>query len=280
MEVVGDQWIMKGCRWNSPGCVHTAGELSELIGQLGFLPLFSNSIPGFSVEEHTTPSAWWSGDPEYDPWEWRQLLSEEPGLAYGKFFARKAGFISKEWFPVFANYRRNGYDFDALNDDGLVPFRNRKLIDVFGLDDQMIGKEILSCELKAAAGFGKNGEKNFEGTVTDLQMQTYLVMSSFRRRQNRRGEEYGWSLAALETPETKWGYDFVTSGYAASPDEAWKKIAEQMKRFYPTAEEKSVWQMLGIRYPGESGCMRRGRQHTGCINNSGMGQRQKELEEN
>ena len=251
MEVIGDQWIMKGCDWDSQACVHTTEELVKLIAEIGFLPLFSNGIPGLSVEEHTAPGTWWSGYAETDPWEWRQILAADPRVAYGKFFDKKAGFVSKEWFPVFANYRRNGYDFDALNDDGLVPYRSRKIMDRFALDEQMAGKELLSCELKTEAGFGKNGEKNFEGVITELQMQTYLIMSDFRQKQNRRGQGYGWFLAVLATPETKWGYDFVTSDYASAPQESWRRILEQVNRFCPDADEKKVRQMLGIRYPGE-----------------------------
>ena len=251
MEVVGDLWVIKGCDRNSPECVHTTEELVKLIDQIGFLPLFSNTVPGFSAEEHTASVTWWTGDPESDPWEWRQILASDPGIAYGKFFDRKAGFISKRWFPDFANYRRNGYDFDALADDGLVPFRNRKIMETFTLDERMAGKELLSCELKTAAGFGKGGEKNFEGTVTELQMQTYLIMSDFRQKQNKRGEGYGWFLAMLETPETKWGYDFVTSGYTTTPEESWRKIKKQLKAFFPGTSEKAVRQLLGIRYPGE-----------------------------
>ena len=41
-----------------------------------------------------------------------------PQCIYGKFFHKKTGYISVEWFPHFANYRREGYDFDALYDDG------------------------------------------------------------------------------------------------------------------------------------------------------------------
>ena len=252
MEVVNNEWIMKACTWDSPACLHSPEELIGLIEEVGFLPLFSNSIPGFSAEEHTWEKGWWSGDPACDPWEWRQVLAGHPRVAYGKFFDRKAGFISKQWFPVFANYRRNGYDFDALYDDGLVPFRNRKVMDVFALDEQMRGRRVLSCELKTEAGFGKNGEKNYEGTVTDLQMQTYLLIGDFRQKQNRRGEGYGWHLAVLETPETKWGYDFITSEYAADPELSWKIIREQMKRLYPTASEKNIRKMLGIRYPGKA----------------------------
>ena len=53
-------------------------------------------------------------------------------VAYGKFFNKKAGFISLEWFPWFANFRRDGYDFDARWEDGLAGYRNKKIMDIFG----------------------------------------------------------------------------------------------------------------------------------------------------
>ena len=59
------------------------------------LPLFKNEIDGFSAEEHTSALYWWSGDPEQDPWEWRELIARSGQAAYGKFFGKKAGFISK-----------------------------------------------------------------------------------------------------------------------------------------------------------------------------------------
>ena len=113
METVNGVWYMKGCAPTDPGCLRSANALERLIQEVGFLPLFSNEIPGFSVEEHTAAEAWWTGDPETDPWEWRIQLASRPGLAYGKFFDRKAGYLSADWFPDFANYRRSGYDFDG-----------------------------------------------------------------------------------------------------------------------------------------------------------------------
>ena len=50
------------------------------------------------------PDNFWSGDPSIDPWEWRGILAARGNVAYGKFFNRTAGFISREWFPIFANY--------------------------------------------------------------------------------------------------------------------------------------------------------------------------------
>ena len=67
-------WIIRGLKLEDPACLKTPEELACYIRQVGFLPLFANSIPGFSVEEHTASRFWWSGVTEHDPWEWRRIL--------------------------------------------------------------------------------------------------------------------------------------------------------------------------------------------------------------
>ena len=240
---------MLGC--GAEDALHTVSDCAAFIHKVGFIPLFSNSIPGFSIEEHTMASQWWTEDPETDPWVWRQLLSSDPVIAYGKFFGRNAGFISKEFFPTFANYRRNGYDFDALFEDELASYREKKIMDVFELDDESVGRQIMSSEVKQLAGFSKDGgEKNFEGVLTDLQMQTYLIMGDFCQKKNKKGVPYGWYIAVMETPETKWGREFVASAYAEDPAESWQKIITHMKKFFPEASDDQLQKLLGIKYPG------------------------------
>jgi hypothetical protein len=168
-------WMMYGVDENDPECIHTVEEAIENINRLGFLPLFKNDIPGFSLEERTVADYWWSGDEKRDPWEWREIIARSGEVAYGKFFDKKAGFISKKWFPYFANYRREGYDFDALWDDEKASLRQKKIMDLFEKEN-----ELYSFEVKKKAGFGKGGEKNFEGTMAKLQMQTYLCVRDFR----------------------------------------------------------------------------------------------------
>ena len=70
-------------------------------------------------------------NPEKDPWMWRAIIAKKHDIVYGKFFANKAGFISRKWFPVFANYRRDGYDFDALFEDEKAPYKHKKIMDFF-----------------------------------------------------------------------------------------------------------------------------------------------------
>lgn len=70
---------MDGCSPDDPNRLNTPEDLIELLRSVGFLPLFSNGIRGFSVEEHVPASNWWTG--EYsDPWTWRHVLSSHLDL--------------------------------------------------------------------------------------------------------------------------------------------------------------------------------------------------------
>ncbi len=46
--------------------LQTSSDLKILVEEIGFLPLFHNAIPGFSVEELTSPSSWFDGQ-DHDP---------------------------------------------------------------------------------------------------------------------------------------------------------------------------------------------------------------------
>ena len=232
-------WIMHGLRASDPGCIRSPEQLEDYLDEVGFLPLFQNEIPGFSVEEHTQPGYWWSGDERRDPWEWRAILAAGDRVAYGKFFNKKAGFISKAWLPYFINSRRDGYDFDARWEDEKASYRQKRIMDQFGEDT-----ELFSFELKELAGFGKGGEKNFEGVVTDLQMELYLCVREFRRRCNKRGEPYGWAIAVYSRPEHLWGYEFASGAYGEAPETSGERILTQMRKLYPNVSEKVLKKII------------------------------------
>jgi hypothetical protein len=238
-------WIMYGVEWNDPECLHTVEEAENYINKVGFLPLFKNEIPGFSLEERTVPEFWWSGDRERDPWEWREIIARRGKVAYGKFFDRKAGFISKEWMPRFLNYRRDGYDFDALWEDGKASAKQKKIMDLYG--EEFTDRDYFSNELKEKAGFGKGGEKGFDGTVTGLQMEMYLCVRDFRQRTNKKGEQYGWPIAIYTTPEGLWGREYVTRSYKEAPDESGAAIAKQISEVYPIATAKQIKNVIGAK---------------------------------
>ncbi len=55
--------------------IHKKDDLAAMIQQTGILPFFTNSVPGWSVEEHIDPAVWFT-DKE-GPWEWKGQLASE-----------------------------------------------------------------------------------------------------------------------------------------------------------------------------------------------------------
>jgi hypothetical protein len=239
MVTIDGKWIMEGLSDNDPQRIKSSDELSAYINEVGFLPLFKNCVPGFSVEEITGSNSWWSDDSISDPWSWREVIASEGRIAYGKLFGNRAGFVSKEWYPYLASYRRDGYDFDSRYEDGLASHRAKRIIEVLERCDSM-----LSNELKTAAGFGKGGEKGYEGTLTSLQMQTYITVKNFQRRRNKKQEEYGWSVASYTLSENLFGAEHVRSAYHLSALQAKNKMVDWIMLKFPSSDRNGVERVL------------------------------------
>ncbi len=212
-------------------------DLIDAVHDFGFVPLFANSIKGFSVEEHVAREAWFSSDDGV--WEWKGPVIRESGCAYGKFFENKAAFISRDCFIDFANYRRDGYDFDARFDDGLASFRDRDLYEL--LDSNA---PVLSKKLKILGDYGKNGKKGFDTCVARLQAQCYVLISDFIYETDRYGNRYGWGVAEYSTPEKQFGEYFTNNVYIREPEESYQRVYEHMKALLPEADEKAIQRFL------------------------------------
>lgn len=217
--------------------IRTKGDLTEAVQQIGILPLFQNSLPGFSAEEHAAPAAWFSDEPGV--WEWKGPVIREAGCAYGKFFEKKAAFISAEWFPDFANYRRDGYDFDARYDDGLASYKDKQLFDLLEAR-----APVLSKALKREGNYRKGGTTGFDTSMNRLQAQGYVVISDFVYMKDRWGKEYGWGVAEYSTPEQFFGDAFTNAVYQRQPEESYQRLLAHLHSLLPDASEQALRSFL------------------------------------
>lgn len=218
--------------------IETKRDLIEAVQRFGFVPLFENSVPGFSVEEHVSPKAWFGSDEGV--WEWKGPVIRETGCAYGKFFEHKAVFVSPRWFPDFANLRRDGYDFDARYEDGLAPYKDKELYDLLAEN-----APILSKSLKDKGDYRKGGKKGFESIITRLQAQCYVLIRDFVYLTDKRGKEYGWGVGVYSTPEAEFGPDFTEKVYLHSPQESREIIFEHLRGLLPHTDEKKLRRLIG-----------------------------------
>lgn len=216
--------------------IQSKSDLIELISEYGFLPFFENSIEGFSIEEHITPDCWWHSDTgEWSAWEWKGPVIRETGCAYGKFFEKKACYISPEWFLDFANYRRDGYDFDARFDDGLASYRDKRLYDLVADNAPIISKKF-----KELGNYKKGGEKGFDTVMNRLQAQCYITISDFVYMKNKKGEPYGWGVAEYSTPEVFMGSGFKDRVYGRTPEESYERILSHFCGLFPNTDIEHI----------------------------------------
>lgn len=220
--------------------IKTIKDLENLIDNWGFVPFFEGRIPGFSLEELADPAIWWeTGD--FRVWDWKGPVIQEMKCGYGKFFEKRAGFISKEWFPDFANYRRDGYDYEGLVDDELANYGDRRLYEL------VAGSEpVLSKDLKAMGNYRKGGNKGFDTAITRLQMQSFVIVNDFKYMTDRYGREYGWGVAEYATPEWFFGEDeFRAVTYSREPGESYERIFAHLRGLFPGAAEAALRKVIG-----------------------------------
>ena len=219
--------------------IRTREDIIRLVDELGFLPYFKGEIPGFSIEENIR--ALWGSEAEPEgPWEWKGPIIRESRCAYGKFYRGKAMYISRDWFPDFANYRRDGYDYDARVDDGLARHRDEPIMTVLTQRGQL-----RSRELKALSCLSEESRRNFDGSLSFLQMQGYVTIADFVYETDRLGRPYGWGLACYATPEAFFGPAFSERVYAREPEESRERMLRHLAKLLPQAGEAQLRRLVG-----------------------------------
>ena len=214
--------------------VRSPEDVLELVERVGFLPFFKNRIPGFSLEE-CCPRELWFSDTVDGPWEWKGPVARTGRCVYGKLFSGKAGFVSREWFPDLANFRRDGYDFDARFEDGLAAIKDKTVFEAVEKSGT-----ILSKDLKELTG----RPKGFDTVITRLQMQTYVVISDFVYMRDKHGKTYGWGVAKYSTPEAIFGYDFVSSAYKSEPEGSRQRIVDHLRGVLPDVARSDIERLI------------------------------------
>lgn len=222
--------------------IRSLEDIEKTVEEQGFLPFFANDIAGFSLEERIDGKYWFTGfDGFWEAWDWKGPIARRKNCAYGKLFNKKAGFVSREWYPDLANWRRDGYDFDALYDDGKASHDDKLVYDMVDQRED----SVLSKELKKLGGFRKGGKKGFDTIITRLQMECYLVVADFTYMTDKKGKPYGWGVARYTTPEKYYGKSFTGAVYRRKPEESKERLLAQFRRILPRANEKQLLKLLG-----------------------------------
>jgi len=208
----------------------------ECIAQMGFLPLFDIGVNGFSADALVDDDCRYvvlpDGGWEWPLWKWKGPVVTDGNCVYGKFFASKAGFISRDWWPDFYNYRRSTH---PKPEEGSVEEAILLTLEENG--------SMITRELRAACGFdGPKMRSRFDAYVTRLQMGCYIVTEDFVYPHDKHGREYGWGWSLLTTPEQLLGREACRC--LRTPEESLQRMVAHLQRLLPDASEKQIRKML------------------------------------
>ena len=216
--------------------IYSAAQLTDYIRQVGFLPLLDSGIRGFSADEVVDADCRYvvfpDGGWDWPLWKWKGQIITDGGCVYGKFFAGKAGFISREWWPDFCNVRRHRHPApgEGTTEEAIL----------FALAGQ---GGMITRELRAACGFtGPKMRSRFDGYVTRLQMACRIVTEDFVYPLDKHGREYGWGWSLLNLPERLYGQDACQC--SRTPEESLQRMTSHLRQQLPDVATARIERLL------------------------------------
>ena len=154
---------------------------------------------------------WIAASMDWPMWKWKGQIVTEGNCVYGKFFAGKAGYISREWWPDFFNYRRSKHpvpEEGSIEDTILLTLREQG--------------SLITRQLRAACGF--TGPKDF----------VYPT--------DKHGKEYGWGWSLLNTPEQLLGREACRC--ERTPEASYDRMAKHLRTILPEANDTQIAKLL------------------------------------
>lgn len=249
----------------------SCAQMIDYINKVGVLPLLNLGIPGWSADEVVDPECRYiildDGSWEWALWQWKGDIIKESHCAYGKFFHKKAAFISQEWWPDFCNWRRSLYPAPAensiddiilqtLRESGSMVTRNlRKACGFYGLapteaigsDMETGGKDMINSGGDTEIN-GKHKRKSgslrsrFDARIAALQMAGRIVTEDFVYPRDRHGKPYGWGWSLLTTPESLFGPDACHPD--RTPQQSCARLLAHLQSILPSVSETRLRSLL------------------------------------
>jgi hypothetical protein len=207
----------------------------DRVEELGFMA-FSGIVDGLpSLTGETPRNIWHTGDPETDPWRWKDRAAEEKRLAFGCVLGGNKGFIAPKLYPAFLAACRPSEHMEERRYGGLV---NQTLWDLWKLFEER--KVLDTSEIRSCMGVaGKKGGSRVDSAIVELQRLFQITVAGSRQKINRDCQPYGWHINVYERVEdwmpSEWnvtgtGVKGSITGGVDNSDSASSYIAADMDR--------------------------------------------------
>lgn len=210
--------------------------MHDLILEYGIIAFFENPIPGFSIEDHTSPDNWFHDD-FLGPWDWKIECVQSGDIAYGKFlWGGKAAFASVEVYRELMNWRRSRLAPSSSEQQVLSLMQEQGTISIADI------RKLLGVKKSAA-----------DAVMTKLQYQARVVTGDIQRVYRGADLHYnGWQRSSFCSPEALFeDLDFPFPGFkprslqsSLSPEESLAFVKDVVLKHAGNVPEKLLNKML------------------------------------
>lgn len=157
----------------------------EEVGVFSFYGKFLDGFP--KLQDHTIDSQWHTGNPETDPWVWKDQITIDHIAAFGNILGGKKGFISMGLYPLFYAANRPEYSVEVLYEDGKV---SKSVLDVYRLFT--ISEVLSTATIRRLLGNSAMGNTQVDSAIVLLQNNFFITICGNERKISKAGKEYGW----------------------------------------------------------------------------------------
>ncbi len=185
--------------------LHTYEEFVRQVDALGMMAMSKGFLQGFpTLEGLTADEQWHTGDPDTDPWQWKDRVAAEHRLAFGCLLGGYKGFVSKGMYPRFFAACRNPQPLEERYFEGHVTQTLRAVYALF-----QDGAPLSTSDIRARMGVTKKkGASAVDAAIVQLQREFLITVCGNARKIGKDGLPYGWPANAY-CPVELWAGDFL-----------------------------------------------------------------------
>ena len=197
----------------------------DRVNELGFLPM-SGLAPGLpSLGDLTPGGSWHTGDPDTDPWQWKDRAAREKKLAYGCILNGQKGFVASHLYAAFYTAFHPPEPMPLRWSEGTVDQTTWSLWNLFekhGVVNTFEAHRLMAGSSSSSAP----GSARVDSRLQALQAAYYITGAGNTRKVSRAGQEYGWPAMRYQRV-----LDWAPGGWLSDApgmrvNEAWEIILE------------------------------------------------------
>ena len=220
--------------------VKSYDEFLRAVNECGFITMGQNGVGMPNLNEITSRSAWYCGDPDRDPSIWKNRFARDKEGIHIQLLS-KHFMLSLEYYDVFKAIYGNKDSVEAMYSKGLL---NKYAVQIEQalLDAEYIGiydfKKLFSIK-------SKDDLKLFKKALDDLQSAMKITISGAAKRVNKLGDTVGWNGATFSIIPL-W-LENVHKSIDIPAAQAYELITSKIKSYYPEIEKKDIDRFLKLK---------------------------------